>query len=215
MSATSTAQRRALRSQQHTQAQSRHDPRAPRRRGPVLAWTLGSLAVVVAVVVMMLTSRPTQSTSVRTAPDFTLTTSTGSTVSLADLRGRTVLLYPNEGVGCDACFYQMVDIEKHAAEFTAAGITVLPLVMNPVDRVRTEIARFRLRTPYLIDNNGSVSRAYGVLGRGMHQGLPGHGFVLIDAQGVQRWYGEYPSMYLSATDLLAEIRKHLSDGATS
>lgn len=31
----------------------------------------------------------------------------------------------------------------------------------------------------------------------MRAGLPGHGFVLIDARGVERWYGEYPSMHLS------------------
>ena len=40
----------------------------------------------------------------------------------------------------------------------------------------------------------------------MHAGLPGHSFVLIDAQGMQRWYGEYPSMYLSSADLLDQIR---------
>jgi hypothetical protein len=43
----------------------------------------------------------------------------------------------------------------------------------------------------------------------MHAGLPGHSFILIDAQGTQRWYGEYPSMYLSSADLLTQIRIHL------
>jgi hypothetical protein len=44
----------------------------------------------------------------------------------------------------------------------------------------------------------------------MHPGLPGHSFVLIDTDGIQRWYGEYPSMYLSPADLLVQIRAHLS-----
>jgi hypothetical protein len=44
----------------------------------------------------------------------------------------------------------------------------------------------------------------------MHAGLPGHSFVLIDTQGVQRWYGEYPSMWLAPKDLLAEATKHLA-----
>lgn len=69
--------------------------------------------------------------------------------------------------------------------------------MNPASQIRPELASFGLHTPYLIDSTGSVSRAYGVLGEGMHAGLPGHGFVLIDAHGTERWYGEYPSMYLS------------------
>jgi hypothetical protein len=43
----------------------------------------------------------------------------------------------------------------------------------------------------------------------MHPGLPGHSFVLIDAEGTQRWYGAYPSMYLSSADLAEQIRRHL------
>jgi hypothetical protein len=67
-----------------------------------------------------------------------------------------------------------------------------------------------VRTPFLIDADGTVSKAYGTLGKGMHPGLPGHSFVLIDTHGVQRWYGEYPSMYLSPADLLVQIHAHLS-----
>ena len=39
---------------------------------------------------------------------------------------------------------------------------------------------------------------------------PGHSFVLIDKAGNQRWYGEYPSMFLSTADLLKEVRAHLN-----
>jgi hypothetical protein len=31
----------------------------------------------------------------------------------------------------------------------------------------------------------------------------------VGKTGVQRWYGEYPSMYLSASDLLKQVNKHL------
>jgi hypothetical protein len=43
----------------------------------------------------------------------------------------------------------------------------------------------------------------------MHADLPGHGFVLIDTTGTQRWYGEYPSMWITPTDLLHQITQHL------
>lgn len=56
----------------------------------------------------------------------------------------------------------------------------------------------------------TISRAYGTLGKGMHARLPGHSFVLVDKTGVQRWYGEYPSMWLSPADLLTQVRQHLS-----
>jgi hypothetical protein len=43
----------------------------------------------------------------------------------------------------------------------------------------------------------------------MHAGLPGHGFVFIDKNGIQRWYGEYPSMYLPTAGLLKQVRAYL------
>ncbi len=43
----------------------------------------------------------------------------------------------------------------------------------------------------------------------MHEGLPGHGFVLIDADGMQRWQGNYPSMWLDPADLLDEVTSRL------
>lgn len=55
-----------------------------------------------------------------------------------------------------------------------------------------------------------MSKAYGTLGKGMHAGLPGHSFVLIDRTGRQRWYGEYSSMWLSPDDLLTEVQKRLT-----
>lgn len=100
----------------------------------------------------------------------------------------------------------MADIEKHQADLDAGGITVLPVVMNGPEETRASMARFGLRTPYLIDGGGRVSAAYGVLGKGMHAGLPGHSFVYIDAGGAKKWYGEYPTMFLPANDLLAKIR---------
>ncbi len=144
------------------------------------------------------------------APPFTLASTGGGSVSLSDYRGKDVLLYFNEGVGCDACFYQTVELEQHARDLSAAGLTVLPVVMNPAPDVQREMARFGIATPYLIDSDGSVSQAYGMLGKGMHANLPGHGFVLVDGSGRLRWRGEYPSMYVSTKDLLAQLGPYLS-----
>jgi peroxiredoxin len=130
--------------------------------------------------------------AVRAAPGFTLASTGGKAVSLASYRGRVVVLYFSEGVGCDACFYQMREFENHAAELAQAGITVVPIMMNPAAQVRQEMTAFGIRAPYLIDATGAVSRAYGVLGTGMHAGLPGHGFVLGDVQGMSAGTGSTP-----------------------
>jgi len=81
--------------------------------------------------------------------------------------------------------------------------------MNTKDQITADMATNGVRTPFLLDD-GTVSTAYGTIGKGMHANLPGHSFVLIDKTGKQRWYGEYPSMWLSTTDLLKEIRNHLA-----
>jgi peroxiredoxin len=174
-----------------------------------LFWGVALTAVAALVGAMMWSARSTSDASSHPAPDFTLSDTSGSTVRLADYRGRNVVLYFNEGAGCQSCLFQMADIERNAAQFTAANITVLPVVMNPADRILADMAANGVRTPFLIDTDGRVSAAYGTLGKGMHAGLPGHSFVLIDATGIQRWYGEYPSMYLAPAELLNQVRAHL------
>jgi peroxiredoxin len=176
-----------------------------------LAWPAGLIVLAGLITTALLSARSgsTQASVTRPAPGFTLTSTAGTSVSLASYRGRDVVLYFNEGVGCDACFYQMREFEQHARTLASAGITIVPIVMNPAIQVRPELAAFGIRTPYLIDAAGTVARAYGVFGKGMHAGLPGHSFVLIDARGTERWYGEYPSMYLSTAGLISQVKAHL------
>ena len=182
-----------------------------RRRRKHLRWgAMFTIAVVLAAVVsaMMLTSRPTTSEATRTAPDFTLTDTAGVTHTLADHRGENVVLYFSEGAGCQSCIVQMRELEKKASELAEANITVLPIVMNTRDQILRDMGLNGVITPFLLDD-GTVSQAYGTLGNGMHAGLPGHSFVLIDTEGQQRWYGEYPSMWLEPAELLNEIRDRL------
>jgi peroxiredoxin len=191
----------ALREQQTRQA------RRVRRRNIAVA-TLVAIAVAAVVSAMMLSSKPTSSSATRVAPDFTLTDTSGQQVHLASYRGRTVVLYFSEGAGCGSCLQQMGAIEKEKAAFDRAGVTVLPIVMNTRAQITSDMRTYGVTTPFLLDD-GAVSTAYKTIGHGMHAGLPGHSFVLIDKDGVQRWYGEYPSMYLAPSDLLAQVSKHL------
>jgi peroxiredoxin len=178
------------------------------RRRHLLLWAVGLVAVAAVLAAMMASSRPSSSAAARPAPDFTLTDTAGRPVHLADFRGHNVVLYFSEGAGCGSCLQQMATIEKDPAAFTQADVTVLPIVMNTRDQISRDMATYGVATPFLLDD-GTVSKAYGVLGKGMHPGLPGHSFVLIDATGAQRWYGEYPSMFVSAPDLLTQVRQHL------
>ncbi|MHA6525745.1 peroxiredoxin family protein [Tessaracoccus sp. G1721] len=176
------------------------------------AWTRiigGAVTLIVLAVVGygLWTAVPEQGDTQRRAPDFTLSTTAGTTVNLSDLRPQPVLIYFNEGAGCASCTMQMAEIEKNPG-FAEAGVQVLPIVMNTAQQILPDMQQFGVTTPYLLDD-GTVSKAYDVLDKGMHPGLPGHGFVLIDGDGVQRWYGNYPSMWLDPQELLNEITARL------
>lgn len=179
-----------------------------RRRLRWAAWFATGAVLVAVVTAMMLTSRPSSSEATRTAPDFTLTDTAGVQHTLAEHRGENVVLYFNEGAGCQSCIVQMGEIEKRAAELAKANVTVLPIVMNTRAQILRDMELNGVTTPFLLDD-GTVSKAYDTLGKGMHAGLPGHSFVLIDTEGQQRWYGEYPSMWLDPGELLDEIRNRL------
>jgi peroxiredoxin len=194
--------REVIAAEQH----ARQSQRALRRNIAVSAAIVLVIAGVVAA--MMLTSKPTSSASTRIAPDFTLSDTAGHRVHLAAYRGHTVVLYFSEGAGCGSCLQQMGAIEKDHAAFDKAGVTVLPIVMNTRDQITADMRTYGVTTPFLLDD-GKAATAYKTIGHGMHAGLPGHSFVLIDKDGVQRWYGEYPSMYLAPSDLLAQVAKHL------
>jgi peroxiredoxin len=200
--AQSRLERRARAQQQAALEQAR------RRRTRRVYWAVTLLAVGAVVAAMLLSARPESTDDVRSAPDFTLTDTNGRSVTLSQLRGENVVLYFSEGAGCQSCVVQMGEIEKRIGDFDALDVTVLPIVMNTREQITADMAANRVTTPFLLDD-GTVSRAYGTLGKGMHAGLPGHSFVLVDKDGRQRWYGEYPSMWLSPDDLLREVRDRL------
>lgn len=181
-----------------------------RRAGAGRVW-VGVAAVGVGLAALAVwSSSPRGGATDGDAPAFTLASTDGGTVSLSDYRGRNVLLYFNEGVGCDACFTQTVELERNADALEEEDIELVPIVVNPVPEVRSTLEAFGIRTPYLIDEGARVSAAYGVLGTGMHPGVPGHSFVLVDAAGRIRWSMSYPSMFVSTSDLLAALRPSLS-----
>jgi peroxiredoxin len=181
--------------------------KAKRRLITRIAIATAVIIVASLVVYGVWSARPTDSTAGGQAPAFTLKTTAGTTVSLSDYRGKPVLLYFNEGAGCGACTQQMASIEKNPG-FAQAGITVLPIVMNTRAQIQPDLDSYGVKTPYLLDD-GTVSKAYGVLGKGMHANLPGHGFVLVDGAGNERWQADYPSMWLEPATLLQTAKSKL------
>lgn len=179
-----------------------------RRHRRWIGWAVTAAVAAAVIVAVALGGRSSPTSVSGAAPAFRLASTAGGAVSLADYRGKSVLLYFNEGVGCDACFYQMAKLEFDGA-LAKAGVTVLPVVMNPASQVEPELRRFGVTTPYLIDPDGSVSRAYKTLGTGHHAELPGHDFILVGPDGRMRWRGDYPGMWVEPSKLAADVKANL------
>lgn len=148
-----------------------------------------------------------------TAPGFDLAASTGGQVSLAGYRGRTVLLYFQEGLTCQPCWDQLTALEQQSADVKAAGIAaIVSITTDPADLIARKTRDMGLTTPVLSDPTSAVSKAYHANDYGMMgTSRDGHTFILVGPDGVIRWradYGGAPkyTMFVRPTQLLADLR---------
>ncbi len=147
------------------------------------------------------------------APAFTLAASTGGQISLSTYRGKTVLLFFQEGLTCQPCWDQITDLQKHAAQLKAAGISqVVSVTSDPVGPITQKTRDMGLTIPVLSDPGLAVSQQYHANGYGMMgASRDGHTFILVGPDGVIRWradYGGAPkyTMFLPTTALLADVK---------
>jgi peroxiredoxin len=148
-----------------------------------------------------------------TAPTFTLPGSNGQQVNLAGYRGKTVLLYFQEGLTCEPCWKQIQDLEKASASVHAAGIDqVLSITTDPANLIKQKTVDEGISTPVLSDPSMAVSKTYHANSYGMMgDSRDGHTFILVDPNGVIRWradYGGAPryTMYVAPAQLLTDLK---------
>jgi peroxiredoxin Q/BCP len=124
------------------------------------------------------------------APDFTLPTDGGGTVSLTALKGKTVVLYfypKDDTSGCtaEACAFRdaLPDFSKVKAEIVAVS-------RDSVASHDKFKKKFKLPFPLAADEDGTVCQAYGVW---VEKSMYGRNYLgieratfLIDAKGVVR-----------------------------
>ncbi len=100
------------------------------------------------------------------APDFTATTTGGTTVSLHDYTGRKVVLffYPQDDTpGCtrEACGFR-----DSKEDFDAANAVVFGVSMDDDASHQAFTRKYNLNFPLIVDADGAICEAYGVSRKG-------------------------------------------------
>jgi peroxiredoxin Q/BCP len=143
------------------------------------------------------------------APDFTLPTDDGGTVSLKDLRGRRVIVYFYPNAMTPGCTTQACDFSDSLSSLEAAGYTVVGI--SPNDPAK--LAKFRERDGLLItlaaDEDRSVMTAYGAYGEKKLYGKTVEGVIrstfVVDEEGKI----ELAQYNVKATGHVAKLRRDL------
>jgi peroxiredoxin Q/BCP len=121
------------------------------------------------------------------APDFTLPAADGSEVSLADYRGRKVVVYFYPAAMTPGCTTQACDFRDSLSSLDAAGFAVVGISPDKP----AKLAKFRdaegLTFPLLSDPDHDVLEAYGAWGEKQNYGRTYHGVirstVVVDEDG--------------------------------
>ena len=144
------------------------------------------------------------------APDFTLPDADARPVSLADFRGRRVIVYFYPAAGTPGCTKQACDFRDSLAELNGAGTDVLGVSPD----APAELAAFRekegLTFPLLSDPDRSVLTAWGAYGEKSLYGKKVTGVIRSTVVVGPDGRVEQALYNVKATGHVASLRKKLS-----
>jgi len=98
------------------------------------------------------------------APAFTAETNGGGKVSLADFKGRNVILYFYPKDNTPGCTKEACTFRDHFADFRKKGAVVLGVSPDPVKSHNKFVEKFTLPFTLLADVDKKIVEAYGVWG---------------------------------------------------
>jgi thioredoxin-dependent peroxiredoxin len=143
------------------------------------------------------------------APQFTLPDSTGTKVSLADYRGRSVLVYFYPAAATPGCTTEACDFRDNLADLNDAGLAVLGISPDAPPKLAKFAADQNLNFPLLSDADRTVMQAWGAYGEKKNYGRTIMGVIrstfVVDPDGrISK------ALYnVRATGHVAKLRKDL------
>lgn len=141
------------------------------------------------------------------APEFTLSSTDGSQVSLSGLRGKKVLLAFFPLAFTSVCTAELSAMTEDYSAFEEEGTVVLPISVDSVPTLKEFKAKERLKTEMLSDFKRDVSRLYGTLMDDRF--YSNRAYILIDRDGIVRWaYAEpHPGSRRENSEIMEQVRR--------
>ena len=121
------------------------------------------------------------------APAFELPRDGGGSVSLADFKGRKLVLFFYPRADTPGCTRESIEFSKLRAAFAKAGTEVLGISADPVEAQDAFKKKHKLSVPLLSDEQHKMLKAYGAWGNKSMYGKTFMGIirmtVLVGADG--------------------------------
>lgn len=144
-----------------------------------------------------------------TAPDFTLPTADGGSVTLSDLRGQHVVVYFYPAAGTPGCTKQACDFRDSLASLQSHGYRVLGVSPDGVAKLAAFVEAESLTFPMASDPDKTVLEAWGAWGEKSLYGKTVTGVirstVVVDPEGTV----ELAQYNVKATGHVAKLRRDL------
>jgi thioredoxin-dependent peroxiredoxin len=132
---------------------------------------------------MASTESQTQPEVGKPAPDFSLTTSDGSQVSLKDYRGKWVVLYFYPKDFTSGCTMEARNFQRDLAKYGDAGAVILGVSVDTAQSHKDFCAKEGLNFKLLADPDGKVSTEYGSVMDYKGQKLAARNTFIINPNG--------------------------------
>ncbi len=143
------------------------------------------------------------------APAFTMEDVQENPVSLADFRGKKVLLSWHPIAWTSVCTDQMRALEVNWARFEALNTVPLGVSVDPAPGKKAWASLLCLKKLPLLSDfwpHGKVAQDYGIF----HEefGMSERANIIVDEQGIIRWVKVYPMSQLpDIEEVFAELSK--------
>lgn len=143
------------------------------------------------------------------APDFTLPTADGGSVTLSDLRGQHVVVYFYPAAGTPGCTKQACDFRDSLASLQGHGYRVVGVSPDGVAKLAAFVEAEELTFPMASDPDKAVLEAWGAWGEKSLYGRTVTGVirstVVVDPEGTV----ELAQYNVKATGHVAKLRRDL------